>query len=339
LAPFNKYIFILFYLIPVCLFPQELPDKEKNENLLCGINFIINQNYKAAEAEFADLKKKEPNFPLWYVYYAASKITMAYDYGCNPDDKEIENNLNKALELSENLCEKDGNNIWNIYSRALSKGYLAYYHGLNESWFKAVKYGLGSVDDFETCLKKNPRFYDAYVGAGIFKYWKSRKSEFMSWLPIFGNQKEEGIINLFQAVKRNSYNSYIACYNLIWIMIEEEKYKEAADIALQALKKSPETRLFKWGYARACEAFDVKKAVEVYDEILESLLREGVSNHYKEVILKYTIARNLQKTGDKKRALKLCDEILQIRGMDSVTAKKLEDRIKKVKELKKELNG
>lgn len=335
-------IFVLLFFL--CFFnsgllAQVYPDSGVHSSLTNGIDLIIKQKYKSAEGEFARLCKANPSMPLWNLYYAAAKLAEAYDYGYDYESKEIEFHLNEALHKSEVLLEKESENIWYIYFYALSKGYLAYYNGLNSNWFSTAKYGLSSIDSFEKCISKDSSFFDAYVGIGVFKYWKSRKSEFLSWLPFVSNEKSKGINYLLKAQKHNSYNSYIAAYNLIWILIEEGKNEEAVKTALKALRQYPDTRLFKWGYARACEKTDVNKAIEAYTEILNSLQNEGVKNKYKEVILKYTLARNYKKIGDKKRALQLCDEILQINNMDSRIKNRLEDRIKKVKELKKELSN
>lgn len=336
-----KYIVLCFFIgfFSACLSAQVHPDKDVHKALAEGIDLIVRQKYKAAEGEFSKLCKNNPQMPLWNLYYAASKLAEAYDYGYDYENKEVEYHLNEALKKAEILLDKDKENIWYIYYYALSKGYLAYYNGLNQNWFSTAKYGLSAVDGFEKCIKKDSLFFDAYIGIGVFKYWKSRKSEFLSWLPFISDEKGKGVSYLVKAQKHNSYNSYLAVYNLIWILIDEGKNKEAVDVALKALKQYPDTRLFKWGCARAYEKIDPNKAVSIYSDILTSLQSEGANNHYKEVILKYTLARNYKKLGDKKRALTLCDEILQINITDSKIKNKLEDRLKKVKELKKELSS
>ena len=288
-------IFVLFFVFTSLLSAQVYPDREIHASLVKGIDLIIAQKYNKAEEEFAGLIRKNPSFPLWNVYYAAAKIAEAYDYGYDYNSQEIEYHLDEALKKSDNLLDKNESNIWYNYFISLTKGYIAYYNGINENWYSTAKNGLSAINGFEDCIKKDSSFYDAYVGIGVFKYWKSRKSEFLSWLPFFGNEKGTGINSLLKAKNHNTYNSYIAVYNLIWILIEEGKNKEASNVALDALKKYPESRMFRWGYAKACEGFAPEKAIEAYSEIMNSLQKEGINNHYKEVILKYTIARIYKK--------------------------------------------
>jgi tetratricopeptide (TPR) repeat protein len=334
----NYYILFFIVIVSARVYSQSYPDKEINSELNKGIALIINQNYNQAEEEFSVLIKKNPSFPLWNLYLAAAKIAKAYDYGEDYEDDAIKKNLEKSLYKSEKLLEKDERNIWYIYFEALSKGYLAYYNALDENWFGSMKYGMSAINGFEKCTKINPAFYDAYVGLGSFKYWKSRKTEFMKWLPFFSDEKEAGISYLIKAKDHNSYNSHLAIYNLTWIYIDEKKYGDAIKISEFALKMYPDTRLFKWGLARAYEAVDINKSILLYSEILNSLYKDGVKNHYKEIILKYTLARNYAKIGDKLKAIKQCDEILQINNnIDSKARKRLEDRISKVKELKNKL--
>lgn len=332
------FCFVLLLAGSCSLFGQTYPNKETHSLLLNGISLIINQDYNQAENEFLRLIKKDPEFPLWNIYYAAAKIAKAYDHGYDNSDNTIEYNLEEGLRKSEILLEKDKENIWYNYFSALAKGYLAYYNGSNNNWFSAAKNGLSSVNGFEKCILKDSSFFDAYFGLGVYKYWKSKKASFLTWLPFIKDEKGEGVKILLKAIKYKSYNSYLALYNLIWIYIDQERYTEAANLANEALKQYPDVRLFKWGLARACEGYDIRKAISLYNEILNSLTKVGIKNHYKEVILKYTIAKNYKKLGDKNTALKMCEEILQINITDNNTRKRLEERIKKVKELKKELS-
>mgnify|MGYP001350180656 CR=1 FL=1 len=331
------FIIILLY-YPKILYSQVYPDKEINSALNEGINLIITQKYSQAEFHFMRLAKKNTEFPLWNLYFAAAKIAKAYDFGYDYTDKSIQENLDIALRKSEKLYDKDKENIWNVYFVSLSKGYIAYFNALNENWVTSLKYGLSSLSGFEECIKKDPNFYDAYTCIGIFKYWKSRKTEFLKWLPFYSDEKQKGLGYLRKAFEHNSFNSYLAVYNMVWILIDEGKNKQAVHVSDSALKRYPDVRLFEWGLARANESIDIKRSIAIYSEILNSLNNTGAVSVYKQVILKYTLARCYKKAGNNEAALNLCNEILNIKNMDSYTKKRLENRLDKVKELKKELS-
>ena len=104
----------------------------------------------------------------------------------------------------------------------MTEGYIAYYDALRESWLQAFSTGLSSVSAFENCLEIDKNFYEAMIAIGSYKFWKSKKMEFISWLPFIDDEKELGINYLQNAVKYSGYNSHLAIHSLVWIYIEQK---------------------------------------------------------------------------------------------------------------------
>lgn len=326
----------IVFCLTALLYSQEYPDKYVNSLLKSGIDNIINQKYNSAKADFNKLNSLYPELPLGKTYLAAVEISRSYDFGDNYNDEKIRTLLESAENQSENLLKKDPENVWNNYFMGLIKGYLSYYETLNGSWLNSLKDALSSASWLETCIKKNPDFYEAYSGLGSYKYWKSRKTEFLNWLPFIDDEKQEGIGLLESAIDHSFYNTYLAVNSLIWVYIDSKNYKGAIRIAETALQKYPNSRFFKWGIARAYEDVDPYQSIRYYREILSSYPNLDEMNKYNEIVLKHLLAKQYYKVDDKENALRLCNEILNKRLPDS-TAVKLSDRFKKVRELKKML--
>jgi len=242
-----------------------------------------------------------------------------------------------ARDQSEKLV-KNKPDIWNYYFLGLVDGYISYYKGLNGSWLSSISSAMSSVDNFEECIKINPDFADAYSGIGNYKYWKSKKTESFKWLPFVHDEREEGIRYLEKAVNKSSYGTYLAINSLIWIYMDKKNYIDAAHIAESALKKYPSCRLFKWGLARAYEDIDKSKAIRYYYEILNSYPNLSGMNHYNEIVLKHIIAQQYAKSGEKVKALTLCNEILSIKNLSESVISKLGDRLDRVKDLQQSLS-
>ncbi len=332
-------VFISIFIFVPVLPAQNYPDREVDSLLKSGIGNIISDNYTKAAATFGVLQNNYPNLPLGKIYLAAVKIAKAYDLAENFDDRFINKNLEAAVEQSEELINKDKNNIWYRYFYALSTGYKAYFEVLNKDWLPAFTNGLNSVSDLERCLKMNPGFYEAYTALGTFKYWKSRKTELISWLPFIKDEREEGIKQLRIAADSSSYNKYLAMNSLIWVYIDKGEYNNAVTVALSALKKFPGSRLFMWGLARAYENTDEEKSVKVYSQILDSYRAENCLNDYNEILIKHIIAQQYSKIGNTQKALVLCDEILAVKNIPDFILKKLGNRIERVRELREQLRG
>jgi len=333
----NKIILLLIFIFSLNCFAQEYPDSYINNILHSGIDNIINQNYSLAKSEFEKLNSKYPDLPLGKIYLSAVEIARAYDYGEDYNDPLIIGYLDSAREQAEKMLLNKPV-IWNYYLLGLAEGYLSYYKGLNGSWLSSLNYAISSVSNFEECIKINPDFVDAYSGIGNYKYWKSKKTESFKWLPFVHDEREEGISYLEKAVNKSSYGTYLAINSLIWIYMDKKNYIDAAHIGETALKKYPSCRLFKWGIARAYEDIDKSKAIRYYFEILNSYLNLSGMNHYNEIVLKHIIAQQYAKSGEKAKALNLCNEILSIKFLSESVISKLGDRLDRVKDLQQSLS-
>jgi hypothetical protein len=335
----NKNFLILVFILIFFSrnYAQVYPDKSVHKILKSGIRLIIDQKYDEAKNLFDQLDKTRKDLPLGKIYLAAVSIARSYDFEEPFDDELITRYLEGAKKISQRLVDKDNNNIWYKYFFALTEGYTAYYDALRESWLQAFSTGLSSVSAFEDCLETDENFYEAMIAIGSFKFWKSKKIEFINWLPFIEDEKELGISYLKKAIKYSGYNSHLAIHSLIWIYIEQNKFDEAIKVAESALKDHPESRIFKWGLARSLENVDPLRSARLYQEILDSYPTYLKTNKINEVTLKHIIAQQLVKISRFNDSLKLCNEILSIKNYLDYESKKLNSRLERVKLLKQEL--
>ncbi|NWF90468.1 MAG: hypothetical protein HXY50_13530 [Ignavibacteriaceae bacterium] len=339
LAHFNfSKVFIFILLFTNSNYPQKFPNPEVHKLLEVGIEYILNQNYELANEKFNLLSKRHPELPLGKIYLALSEIIKASDLGEDVNPKILDD-LDKTIELSEKLADEDPSNIWNHYYAALSKGCKSYYHVLNGEWLSVISNGLSSVNNFEDCLELDSSFYESYVAIGAYKFWKSRKLEFLEWLPFVEDNSEEGILYLEQAVKKTIYSRHLAAISLIWIYIELKQNKKAIELAERELRKNPINRTLKWALGRAYEDLDLKKSINIYNQLIISYQAVPNQNYYQETILKHILAQQYVKLGEYREARRLCDEILSNKKMSENVRERLMDRLKKVKKLKKDLTN
>jgi tetratricopeptide (TPR) repeat protein len=306
--------------------------------LKSGIRNIINQKYSAATDIFSQLDEEFPELPFGKIYLAASKIAHAYDYAEEYDADFIESNLEEARDRANELLASDENNLWFNYYYALAEGYIAYFDAINDNWISAISTGMNSISAFGNCLNLDKNFYEAYIAIGTYEYWKSRRTEFLNGLPFYEDDSEIGMDRLRTAVDLSSYNSYLATNSLIWIYIDQNDFNRAIELGEKAVSEFPESRYFKWGLARAYEDVNPRTALEKYYEILNSFPQSRDQNNINKIILKHLIAQQYLKTGEKEKALELCEEILSINNFTEFELSKLDNRLKRVSELKNSLN-
>jgi tetratricopeptide (TPR) repeat protein len=339
LALYKKIFVILLFVLSFKGIAQTYPDPVVDSLLNSGINDIILQNYARAKSTFRHLTNSYPKLPLGNVYLVATEIARAYDYE-EPYNKDyITENLDTAEIKTKNLLDKDGGNLWFIYFKALNEGYYAYYQVLQKNWLSAFSNGVDAVRDFEKCLNIDPEFYEAKIAIGSYQYWRSRKTEFLKWLPFIKDETELGISNLQIAVDHASYHRYSAINSLLWIYIDQKKYQEAINLAEKTLKQYPGSRFFMWPLARAYENIDIHKAIIIYNELLDFYSKMPDSNFFNEIVLKHVLAQLYVKQGDKRKALELCNQILSLKNIPDYTRDRLGDRLDRVEDLKQQLSG
>ncbi len=331
-----KFIFI-FLLISVFSFSQNHPDSRIDKTLRIGISEIVKQNYRNAEKIFRELDDDNPQIPLGKIYLAATLIAESYDYETPFDDNRITTLLNDAKKNSELLLNSNKKDIWNKYYLALITGYQAYYEAIKGNLLKALSIGLNSYNLFDEILEQDSSFQDALIAVGTYKYWKSDKLEFLSWLPFIDDEREIGIKLLERSIKNNSYNSHLAIYSLIWILIHKKDFTNAKNLAEFALNKFPQSRVFKEAYARIYEEIDLNKSVQIYNQVLDSYENLELENRVRVITLKHKIAIQLQKADRKSQALKICDEILAINDLTKFEIDRLSERLERVKKMQNEL--
>ncbi|OGU72891.1 MAG: hypothetical protein A2V93_08910 [Ignavibacteria bacterium RBG_16_34_14] len=335
----NKYFLALIFFCISFSFTtaQVYPDPKVDSLLHSGIEKIINQKYDLAKKDFVILDKKFPELPLGKIYMAAVEIAKSSDLASLYNSKFIRQKLEEAKEISENLIDKDEYNIWNYYFLALAKGYDAYFNALNGEWLSAFGEGVTSINLFEHCLEIYPEFHESFIAIGTYKYWKSKETQFLGWLPFVDDEREEGIKLLEKAIGHSSYNSYLAINSLIWIYIDKGESEKAVKLAQSILEKYPKCRFFRFGLARALEDIDLRKSIDEYYKILNSFSESEKPNRYNEILLKHLIAQQYNKLGEYQASLQLCNEILSIKNLTDYEKQKLEERLERVKKLQKEL--
>jgi len=330
-------IVVLFLGCARTLFPQQYPDTKVDRLLKIGIESIVDQNYPDAEQKFKQLDESYPELPFGNIYLAAVRIASSVDLGEPYDESYILSHFEKAEKQSEVLLDKNEKDVWGQYCMALTKGYTAYYRALNRDYISAFSNGLSSISHFEKCLQIDSSFYESYIAIGTYKYWKSAKTSFLTWLPFIKDDKQSGLDYLRSVMDKSTYNRHLGYNSLIWVYINEKKYQAALSECEKALKRNPESRFFKWAEARVLQDIDKRRAIDVYKNLLESYTGIKDNNHYNEIVLKHKIAMLYYDLGENKKALKLCSEILAVNPMNEYVKERLDNRIDRVKKLKKEL--
>jgi tetratricopeptide (TPR) repeat protein len=314
-------------------FAQKHPDSVVHKLLTSGISNLISHEYDFAERDFKLLQKDYSKFPAGKFYLALLDVEKSNDLGYQVNQNKVDKLLDESEMLADKMIQNNENVAWAFYFKGMIVGFKAYHQAKDVNVLVAFTTGLRSVQHFEKCINVDKNLIDALGFIGTYKYWKSRKAE---WIPFIKDEKEIGISYLKKAILSRSYNSYLARNSLIWIYIDQKDFSKALSLTKESLLFFPKSRLFIWNLARIYEEVNKEEAVNHYYKLLTAY---GVNiTKYNEIVLKHKIAQVYYKMGQFEKSLLLCNEILSIKKLNNFEKQELEERLNRVSELKESLS-
>ncbi|MCX7983644.1 MAG: hypothetical protein N3A63_01925 [Bacteroidetes bacterium] len=252
-----------------------------------GIHLILLQQYHEALNHFKKVTHLAPEHPYGYLYQVATLQAMAIDLETPIDEHLFDSLLVRAQQLAERYPQP-----WQEFFCGLVDGYRAYYAADQGRWLQAVRYGSSSAQYFEKVLQADSTFYEAYVGVGTYYFWKSEKTQFLTWLPFISDDRMKGIQMLTIASERAEYNRFSAMSSLITIYLELKEYSKAETWARRALQQYPRNRVFLWGLATAYDrAGKLEEAVQWYSTLLQEILSSQQAHPYNEIVCRLNLSK------------------------------------------------
>ncbi|OGU33639.1 MAG: hypothetical protein A2068_01835 [Ignavibacteria bacterium GWB2_35_6b] len=201
---------ILF--IFLAIFSNIFSQKTQDSQIHTGLNASYNFDFEKAESIFQKIIDENPNHPAGY-YFLSQIYLWKYLGGNDRGDKGIFiKYADLSIKKSEILIDKkETAEIYFYLGSAFQLKALALiYEGEFYDAYGDVK---DAVDNLEECLELNPKFYDAYLGLGIFNYTLSYVPSFYRFLMgIFGlsSDKEKGFEQIKIAAEKGNFNKYIS---------------------------------------------------------------------------------------------------------------------------------
>ncbi len=291
-------------------FPPEM--QEKVEQI---VNHSVMQDYDAARAICLEMERAYPEHPGGYFFRAAVLQSKMMDYENYAELDEFFRLTRRALELARRDIKKYRQNSWPYFFLGASLGYRAFYYFREKNYLQAFHDGWNAIKMLERSLELDSTNYDVYLGIGAFKYYKSKYSKSLQFLPFVTDERELGIRLIRKTIEMGKFAYPAALNALTWILLEEGRYAEAEATVREALQKYPGSRFFLWG--KAAVAYRQEKwteAREAYEGILASYVNDpGGRSPFNEMVCHAMLATIYQKTGNGDLARRHAEEVLQIR--------------------------
>lgn len=333
------YLFFLFLFLGESSLGQQGFDVKTDSLIQAGIELSIQHDYAKAESNFQQLIDNYPDHPVGYFFMAATIQAKMMDYESDRWSQDFYRFIRLAIDCAEKKqAENNDSDLLSMFYHGSALCYLAFYEGRDGDILKAVNHGLSGISLLKKIKKIDPEFHDASFGIGSYKYWRSQKTKFLSWLPLISDERAEGIEMVRQAVDNGKYIPYAAMNELTWILLEAGEAEEAYSWAMKGLEKFPRSRFFLWGAAKSALAREnYSSAASLFQKLLDFIIQAPFDNYYNEYICRVKLAQCFQKLG------RFAEASAQIIYIDSLPLspeidKKLKKQHKELSQLKETLS-
>ncbi len=334
-------LFMLYLILTTPVASQSPVAEEVRQVVALGTDALFQQKYEEAEDVFRSLAEQHPDHPAGFLFQAGILQAIAMDYDLMLNRAEFDSLLELAEERAGQMIANNPQSASGYFFRGSAYGYDAYASAESGDWWRAINKSSASVDDFEEALARDSTLYDALVGIGTYYYWRSRRTQFLNWLPFISDDREEGIRLVRVAAEKGVANRYTAMASLISIYLDADELEKALEIASKALDRYPGNRIFLWGKATALERLERwDDAFGVFRQLLRVMEQDSHDNPYNKLVCVLKLANISHRLKNDDEAFRYLSLIVDKREADYPRhlQDRAEDKLDAARELMGEIN-
>jgi tetratricopeptide (TPR) repeat protein len=256
-----------------------------------GLDLTIMQQYDAALSHFAELSHRYPNHPAGPTYYLGTILSRSKDCQSLPERSVVDSLLDVATLRVGHLNSSPDLRLEGRYYEGALLGLDAHDRAERKEAWGAFLKARASASVLEGVIEQDSSWFDAYVGVGTYAYWRSRKTDFLNWLPFLSDRREEGIKLLNHAAEKSRHQRYAALLSLLWVYLDAGRYEEAESTARRLLERANSNRLALLGLGTALTRLRRnEEAAHVYKCLLESIQSSEANSPMNELVARVRLA-------------------------------------------------
>lgn len=217
-----------------------------------GQDQAYNMDLISAEKTFNKVLELRPNSPVGY-YHIAQIHFWIYLGSRDPGEYQVFLKFaDIAREHAEKIIDKNPKDFQTRYIAGNLASFRAMAQATNNSSVDAFWSSKKAVSYYEETLELNPKFYNAYLGLGLFDYAMSFVPDFLKWavnLTGLSSDKQRGFNYIKTAFKKGTEKTE-AAFHLSKIYTDYLAEYDSAFFLLQSLtSRYPNNNLFIYQYA------------------------------------------------------------------------------------------
>ncbi len=154
-------------------------------------------------------------------------------------EKEYEKLIEKADPVIERFEEQDPRDGWSHFLLGAYYGLKGIYQVRRKSYLSGFSNGYKGIVHLEKSVEAAPPLYDAYLGLGVYGYWKGALGRRHWYLKFLPDSRAEGIGQIGLAAEKGCYSVGAGRLALLFIYYNERLYSEARGVADLVLSHHP----------------------------------------------------------------------------------------------------
>lgn len=279
-----KLCLVFLLLTAGILRAQESAWADVEEKISAGMHHTILNQFDAAEQTFLEIIDSLPEHPGGYFYLGAAIQARMLDEESYRRLPEFESLMVKTTELAQQLQKREPQNVLAWFFEGSAYLYRSFMASKQKEYWRAYRSAVSGVKLLEKAIAADSTFYDAYLGVGSFRFWKSEKAGMLTWLPFISDERKEGIKMVRMAIDKGRFVSLVARDQLAWILVAAGQQDEALNLAQANHRDFPDSRFFLWTLAEVTfRAGDLDTAEGLFLQLLQEVRSIEGNNHYSEI--------------------------------------------------------
>jgi tetratricopeptide (TPR) repeat protein len=216
-----------------------------HELVIQGIDAVYDIDFQKALTKFQEAEKVVPG-DLRGPFFESTVYFWKAMFSRNRTDYDTYLSLSeKLIEKCEDIVDKNENDLdarmylgWSYTLRA----FLMYM--IDKNFLRAASDIKDGYRALTFVVEKQPSYYDAYLGLGVYNYVVSlipRKLQWLTSILGYSGDREEGKKQLIIAAEKGTYTNTEAKFYLTLLSWREENYQVAENYADQLTSKYPQS--------------------------------------------------------------------------------------------------
>ena len=216
-----------------------------------GLELGYQGRYKESWAVFDEASVIFPDSPLGPVgkmFGYEAEMFENYDFATEPKYREEQAEAEARFEI---VIDHGGQQAWNLFLRACSRGMDAMHDTRRSEYLSAFNKAWDALEDIKKVETLATQFRDIQLAFGLYNYWRTVITEEVDYLPNFGDRRKIGLAQMEDAKKNGLLARAPASLALTWSYLEDRNYEKTFAEGLWARANYPKSVINELTLARA----------------------------------------------------------------------------------------